>query len=117
MLRLPDDGRRAITTKQKRPHHGKICAARMSPNKNSELTLSVARTTPSETKLLICVWHPFGQWCAQPIMPETIRRRWPEMRVIHLPDYDRLPQELPDTEIFVGASLRPEQFQCARKLK
>ena len=75
------------------------------------------RTTPAETKLIICVWHPFEQWRAQPIMPETIRRRWPEMLVVHLPDYERLPQELPDTDIFVGASLRPEQFQHARKLK
>ena len=75
------------------------------------------RTTPAETKLLICVWHPFSQWRAQPIMPETIRRRWPEMRVVHLPDYDRLPQELPDTDIFIGSSLRPEQFSSARKLK
>jgi len=75
------------------------------------------RTIPAETKLVVCVWHPFELWRAQPIMPETIRRRWPEMRVVHLPDYDRLPQELPDTDIFVGASLRPEQFQHARKLR
>jgi D-2-hydroxyacid dehydrogenase (NADP+) len=75
------------------------------------------RTTPAETKLLICVWHPFAQWRAQPIMAETIRRRWPEMRVVHLPDYVRLPEELPDTDIFIGSSLRPEQFSHARKLK
>jgi D-2-hydroxyacid dehydrogenase (NADP+) len=75
------------------------------------------RTTPAKTKLLICVWHPFPQWRAHPIMPETIRARWPEMRVVHLPDYDRLPQELPDTDIFIGALLRPEQFQFAKKLK
>jgi phosphoglycerate dehydrogenase-like enzyme len=75
------------------------------------------RTIPAETKLVVCVWHPFEQWRAQPILPETIRRRWPEMRVVHLPDYERLPQELPDTDIFVGASLRPEQFQHSRKLK
>jgi D-2-hydroxyacid dehydrogenase (NADP+) len=74
-------------------------------------------TIPAETKLVVCVWHPFEQWRAQPILPETIRRRWPEMLVVYLPDYDRLPQELPDTDIFVGASLRPEQFQHARKLK
>jgi D-2-hydroxyacid dehydrogenase (NADP+) len=79
--------------------------------------LTTARTTPAETKLLICVWHWFEQWRAQPIMPETIRRRWPEMRVVHLPDYGRLPEELPDTDIFIGASLRPEQFSHARKLK
>jgi phosphoglycerate dehydrogenase-like enzyme len=75
------------------------------------------RTIPAETKLVVCVWHRFDQWRAQPIMSETIRRRWPEMLVVHLPDYERLPQELPDTDIFVGASLRPEQFQHARKLK
>jgi D-2-hydroxyacid dehydrogenase (NADP+) len=75
------------------------------------------RSTPAETKLLICVWHPFHLWRAQPIMAETIRRRWPEMRVVHLPDYECLPQELPDADIFIGASLRPEQFAHARKLK
>jgi phosphoglycerate dehydrogenase-like enzyme len=75
------------------------------------------RTSPAETKLIICVWHPFPQWRAHPIMPDTIRARWPEMCVVHLPDYDRLPQELPDTDIFIGALLRPNQFQFAKKLK
>jgi D-2-hydroxyacid dehydrogenase (NADP+) len=75
------------------------------------------RTTPAQTKLLICVWHPFEQWRAQPIMPDTIRRRWPEMRVVHIPGFDRLLEELPDTDIFIGSSLRPEQFAHAGKLK
>jgi phosphoglycerate dehydrogenase-like enzyme len=75
------------------------------------------RTTPAETKLLICVWHPFPQWRADSILPATICHRWPEMRVVHLPDYQRLPQELPDTDIFIGAMLRPEQFKLAHKLK
>ncbi len=75
------------------------------------------RTTPGETKLLVCVWHPFPQWRAQPVMAETIRHRWPAVCVVHLPDYTRLPQELPDTDIFIGASLRPEQFHYARELK
>jgi D-2-hydroxyacid dehydrogenase (NADP+) len=75
------------------------------------------RTTPAETKLLICVWHPFEQWRAQPIMPNTIRARWPEMRVVHLPDFDRLSEELPDTDIFIGSSLRPNQFRLACKIK
>jgi phosphoglycerate dehydrogenase-like enzyme len=75
------------------------------------------RTKPSETKLLICVWHPFTFWRPQPVMPQTIRARWPEMRVVHLPDYDELPAELPDTDIFVGYSLRAEQLTHAKKLK
>lgn len=75
------------------------------------------RTKPSETKLVICVWHPFAYWRPQPVMPNTLRARWPEMRVVHLPDYDPLPAELPDTDIFVGYSLRADQLTHAKKLK
>ena len=75
------------------------------------------RTNPAETKLVICVWHPFTYWRPQPVMPQTIRARWPEMRVLHLPDYDHLAEELPDTDIFVGYSLRAEQLTHAKKLK
>jgi len=75
------------------------------------------RSKPAETKLVICVWHPFTFWRPQPLMPQTIRARWPEMNVVHLPDYDELPAELPDTDIFVGYSLRAEQLTHAKKLK
>lgn len=75
------------------------------------------RTKPAETKLVICVWHPFTEWRPKPLMAETIRSRWPEMRVLHLPDYDKLPEELPDTDIFVGYSLRAKQLKEAKKLK
>jgi phosphoglycerate dehydrogenase-like enzyme len=50
-------------------------------------------------------------------MAEAIRKRWPEMRVLHLPDYEPLPPELPDTDIFVGYSLRPKQLKEAKKLQ
>jgi phosphoglycerate dehydrogenase-like enzyme len=79
--------------------------------------MSTTPTTPAQTKLVICVWHPFTYWRPQPIMAESLRRRWPEMRVAHLPGYERLPEELPDTDIFVGYSLRPEQLKTAKKLK
>src|SRR5215469_888184 len=75
------------------------------------------RTKPAETKLVICVWHPFTWWRPQPVVAETLRKRWPEMKVVHLPDYDNLPQELPDTDIFVGYSLRAKQLKDAKKLK
>ena len=75
------------------------------------------RTAPAETKLVICVWHPFTFWRPQPVMPEALRARWPEMHVVHLADYDRLALELPDTAIFVGYSLRAGQLAHAKKLK
>jgi D-2-hydroxyacid dehydrogenase (NADP+) len=75
------------------------------------------RSNPSETKLVICVWHAFRFWRPHPMMAEALRKRWAEMRVVHLPNYDALPPELPDTDIFVGYSLRAEQLKDAKKLK
>jgi phosphoglycerate dehydrogenase-like enzyme len=75
------------------------------------------RTTPAESKLVICVWHPFTEWRPKPLMAEAIRKRWPEMSVLHLPGYDQLPAELPDTDIFVGYSLRAQQLKDAKKLQ
>jgi D-2-hydroxyacid dehydrogenase (NADP+) len=77
----------------------------------------MTRPSPSETKLLICVWHGFALWNPPLEMPERIRARWPEMQVVHLQGYDRILDELPESDIFVGFSLRPEQFALARKLK
>ncbi len=75
------------------------------------------RPSPQETKLLICVWHPFTLWRAPADLSTHLRRRWPEMNVVHLPTYERLGDEITDTDIFVGWSLRPEQFRLARRLK
>lgn len=51
------------------------------------------------------------------MLAEAIRGRWPQMRVVQAPNFDSLPQELPDTHIFVGASLRSEQFVQATQLQ
>jgi len=75
------------------------------------------RTQPSGTKLVICVWHPFTEWRPKPAMAEAIRKRWPEMRVLHLPNYGRVAKGIADTDIFVGYSLRAEQLKAASKLK
>jgi D-2-hydroxyacid dehydrogenase (NADP+) len=75
------------------------------------------RTKPADTKLVICVWHPFTEWRPKPMMAEAIRKRWPEMRVLHLPNYDPLPAELPDADIFIGYSLRAEQLKEGKKLR
>ncbi len=50
-------------------------------------------------------------------MAARVRNRFPEMKVVHLPDYDRLTEEVVDADIFVGFSLRPDQFAQTRKLK
>lgn len=77
----------------------------------------MTRTSPVETKIVICVWHPFSEWRPKPLMADALRQRWPEMNVVHLPDYDRLNEELSGTDIFVGYSLRANHLTHARKLK
>lgn len=80
-------------------------------------TTNSERSTPENTKLTICVWHPFTEWRPKPAMARAIRTRWPQMRVVHLPDYTDLAEELPDTDIFIGYSLRPQQLKDAKRLK
>jgi D-2-hydroxyacid dehydrogenase (NADP+) len=76
-----------------------------------------ARPSPRDTKLVMCVQFNFTFWQIPPEMPTAIRRRWPEMRVVHLNSYEALPAELPDTDIFFGFNLLPQQLAVARKLK
>jgi phosphoglycerate dehydrogenase-like enzyme len=76
-----------------------------------------SRTEPSSTKLLICVLHTFSEWNAKPVMAETIRAKWPQIKVVHLPDYGQVAAEIPDADIFVGSVLRAPQFAAAKKLK
>lgn len=78
---------------------------------------SSSRPPAAETKLVMCVQFHFSFWRIPPELPEAVRRHWPEMRVVHLNNYDSLPAELPDTNIFVGFNLLPDQLAAARKLK
>ena len=75
------------------------------------------RPGPEHTKLVICVWHPFSEWRPKPVLARAIRERWPQLQLVELPDYQRLAEQLPDTHIFVGASLRREQFAHAGNLR
>ncbi|HLJ40515.1 MAG TPA: D-2-hydroxyacid dehydrogenase [Candidatus Acidoferrales bacterium] len=75
------------------------------------------RPAPKDTKLLICVWHAFTLWRPPQDMDERIRRRWPDLNVVHLPGYEHVIDELPSTDILVGYSLRRDQFAQAKKLK
>ena len=46
-----------------------------------------------------------------------MRARFPEMRIVHLPDFTGLEQELADTDIFMGYSLGANLLAGAPKLK
>ena len=69
------------------------------------------------TKLLIAVHHFFDQWNAPPWFAERLRSDFPQVAIVHLPDYKRLDAEILDAEILIAWSVRPEQIKAATKLR
>jgi len=68
-------------------------------------------------KLLIAVHHPFDLWNAPSWFAERLRQDFPQLNVVHLPDYKRVDEEIADAEIAIAWSLRPEQVVAAKKLR
>jgi phosphoglycerate dehydrogenase-like enzyme len=68
-------------------------------------------------KILIVHYHPFELWHAPAWLRERLQSEFPQLKVLQLPNYDRVPEEIADTDVFIGWFLRPEQFVAAKKLK
>ena len=68
-------------------------------------------------KLLIFVHHPFHQWNAPAWFAERVQQAFPELKVVQLPDYKRVDEEIGDTEIAITWSIRPAQIGMAQKLR
>ena len=68
-------------------------------------------------KLLICVHHPFDQWNAPDWFPQRLQQEFPQVNVVHLPNYKRVDEEIGDAEIVIAWSIRPEQIAAAKKLR
>src|SRR5438270_11532975 len=68
-------------------------------------------------KVLIVHYHHFELWHAPAWIQQKLAREFPQLQVVQLQNYDRVPEEVPDTDIFVGWSIRPEQFVTAERLR
>ncbi|MGD0215218.1 MAG: D-2-hydroxyacid dehydrogenase [Terriglobales bacterium] len=68
-------------------------------------------------RLLICVRHPFDQWNAPLWFSERLRHAFPQIEIVHLPDYKRVDEEIVDAEMVIAWSIRPEQIAAAKKLR
>jgi phosphoglycerate dehydrogenase-like enzyme len=77
----------------------------------------MASAKTSGVKIVIAVRHPFELWNAPAWVSERLRAEFPQMEVIHLPDYKGLDKEIVDADVFVGWSLRAEQLRAAKKLR
>ncbi len=68
-------------------------------------------------KILIVHYHSFELWHAPSWIRERLQKDFPGHTFIQLQNYDRVPEEIADTDVFIGWSLRPEQFVVAKKLR
>ena len=68
-------------------------------------------------KILIVHYHRFELWHAPTWLRQRLQEAFPNFIVDQLQSYDRVPEEIVDTDFFIGWSLRPEQFVIAKKLK
>ena len=68
-------------------------------------------------KLLIFVHHFFDLWCAPDWFVQRLRQEFPQLNIVHLPDYKRVDAEIPDADIAITWSIKPEQVKAAKKLR
>ena len=68
-------------------------------------------------KLLIALYHRFELWQMPEWFSERLRREFPQLEVVHLPNYDRVTEEIADADIAISWSLRGEQITAAKKLR
>ncbi len=68
-------------------------------------------------KVVIAVRHPFELWNAPAWVSERLRGQFPEIEVVHLPDYKALDQEIVDADVFIGWTIRAEQIRAGKKLR
>lgn len=68
-------------------------------------------------KILIVHHHRFELWHAPAWLRERLQKAFPAFTFVQLEDYERIAEEIADTDIFIGWSLRPDQLAAAKKLK
>jgi len=68
-------------------------------------------------KLLILLQHRFELWSPPSWFAERLRQNFTDLEVTQLNSYENAESYLPDAEVLIAWSLRPEQLAAARKLR
>jgi len=68
-------------------------------------------------KVLLVSHHSFDLWMIPDSFADRLRANFPGVNVVHLKGYKELDAQIPDTEVVMTWSLRPEQFKLAHKLR
>jgi len=68
-------------------------------------------------KILIVHHHRFELWHAPTWLRDRLQSAFPDFQFLQFENYDRVAGEIADTDVFIGWSLRPEQYIAAKKLR
>lgn len=68
-------------------------------------------------KVVVVTQYHFSLWNAPQSFLDGLRREFPDIEFVYRSNYDNIDQHIEDADIIVGASLRPEQFRAAKKLR
>ena len=68
-------------------------------------------------KLLIALHHRFQPWIAPQWFSQRLRRDFPQLEVVQLPDYKRFTDEIADADMAIAWSIRGDQLNAAKKLR
>ena len=68
-------------------------------------------------KVVVVTQYHFSLWNAPQSFMDSLRREFPDIEFVYRPNYDNIEEYIADADIMVAASLRPEQFRAAKKLR
>jgi phosphoglycerate dehydrogenase-like enzyme len=68
-------------------------------------------------KVVIVLHHRFELWNAPAWLPERLQKDFPQIQLQQLTRYDGVEDALRDAEVVIAWSLRPEQFNEAKRLR
>ncbi len=68
-------------------------------------------------KILIAQKHWFSLWVMPDWVVDQLRADFPAHQFVYISDYALIDREIPDAEVFIGWTMRPEQLAAARQLR
>jgi D-2-hydroxyacid dehydrogenase (NADP+) len=68
-------------------------------------------------KLLLVTYHRLDLWIAPEWFADRLRKEFPQLEVVRMTTYEGIEKELADADIAFTFSLRPEQFEHAKRLR
>lgn len=93
------------------------CRAPWPASNFSQLQTCNSKLATVPVKLLIALHHRFELWQMPAWFSQRLRREFPQLEVVHLPNYDRVTEEIADADIAISWSLRGKQINAAKKLR